>query len=91
MADIIVTPIEPERFEVTVREGGSSSEHDVTLSATDFERLGAGYPSPAELVLACFEFLLEREPKEAILRSFDVTVIGRYFPDFETSIRRAAP
>jgi hypothetical protein len=27
--------------------------------------------------------LLEREPKEAILRRFDVSVIGRYFPEFE--------
>jgi hypothetical protein len=39
-------------------------------------------------VRACFDFLLEREPKESILRSFDVTVIGRYFPEFETTIRR---
>jgi hypothetical protein len=30
-----------------------------------------------------FQFLLEREPKESILRRFDVTVISRYFPEFE--------
>ena len=31
--------------------------------------------------------LLEREPKESILGRFDVSVIGRYFPDFESAIR----
>jgi hypothetical protein len=35
---------------------------------------------------ATFAFLLEREPKESILSSFDVSVIGRYFPGFEREI-----
>jgi hypothetical protein len=35
-----------------------------------------------------FEFLLAREPKESILRSFDLPVIGRYFPEFVRVIRR---
>lgn len=34
------------------------------------------------------KFLLEREPKEAILRSFDLTVIGRYFPEYERQIAK---
>jgi hypothetical protein len=33
-----------------------------------------------------FAFLLEREPKESIMREFDLTVIARYFPDFEQEI-----
>jgi hypothetical protein len=35
-----------------------------------------------------FLFLLEREPKESILRSFDLTVISRYFPEYEREITR---
>jgi hypothetical protein len=35
------------------------------------------------LVEASFDFLLEREPQESILREFDLIVIGRYFPDYE--------
>jgi hypothetical protein len=58
------------------------------VSEADLARLGAGYASPEELLRACFAFLLEREPKESILRSFDVDVIGRYFPEFEDEIRR---
>ena len=40
------------------------------------------------MVRRSFEFLLEREPPESILRSFDLTVIGRYFPDYERVIHR---
>ena len=89
MAEITVTPLDPERFRVVVAEGSSSTEHEVTASAGDLRRLGDGYGSPEAFVRACFEFLLEREPKESILRSFDVRVIGRYFPEFEAEIRLA--
>lgn len=90
MAQIDVQPrgTEPSgwRFRVTVRDGGSSTEHDVTLSAADHERLGQGR-SPEELVRASFAFLLEREPKESILPRFDLAVIGSYFPEYERVIR----
>ena len=33
-----------------------------------------------------FHFLLDREPKELILQRFDVTVISRYFPEFEREL-----
>jgi hypothetical protein len=88
MAEIDVSPLGAGRFRVRVAEGASSTEHEVVVAAQDLERLGVGYPSPEAFVRACFEFLLEREPKESILRTFDVTVIGRYFPEFEARIRR---
>jgi len=31
-------------------------------------------------------FLLDREPKESILEHFDVTVISRYFREFEQEL-----
>lgn len=34
-----------------------------------------------------FRFLLEREPNTSILSSFDLPVIGRYFPEYEREIR----
>ncbi|MBL7183234.1 MAG: hypothetical protein ISS50_02165, partial [Anaerolineae bacterium] len=42
--------------------------------------------SPEDLVAESFRFLLEREPKESILRSFDLMVIGRYFPEYRREI-----
>ena len=45
-----------------------------------------GKASPERVVEAAFEFLLDREPKESILRSFDVNLISGYFPAFDSEI-----
>lgn len=74
-------------FQVTVAEGRSESRHRVTLKEADYERLTGGGASPEALVTESFRFLLEREPKESILRSFDLTAIGRYFPEYERQIK----
>ena len=71
---------------VTVTEGGSKTTHEVALARVDYERLAGGRGSPEELVLRSFEFLLEREPKESILRRFELPVIGRYFPEYAGDI-----
>lgn len=73
-------------FDVEVRDGSGSSRHRVTCARTDLERLAGPRETDEDFVRRCFEFLLAREPKEAILRSFDVSVIGRYFPEFEDTI-----
>jgi hypothetical protein len=74
--------------QVTVSERGSETRHHVTLRKADYERLSGGKVSPEALVTESFRFLLEREPKESILRSFDLTVIGRYFPEYERQITK---
>ena len=51
------------------------------------ERLVGKGENTEELVRLSFEFLLEREAKESILREFDITVIGRYFPEYEDELR----
>lgn len=73
-------------FQVTVGEGGGATHHRVTLRKADYERLAGGQTSPEALVTESFRFLLERESKESILGSFDLTVIGRYFPEYEREI-----
>ena len=44
--------------------------------------------TPEALVAESFRFLLEREPPESILRSFELPIIGRYFADYAEEIRR---
>lgn len=91
MAEVRVersTTGDPYEFSVRVFDGESETQHRVTLSEHDYARLGTGYASAEELVHACLAFLLAREPKEQILRQFDVNVIPRYFPEFENEIRR---
>jgi hypothetical protein len=74
------------RFEVQVDE----TRFVVTLSAADWERLGGGYESPESFVRACFVFLLEREAASQIFRSFDISQISTYFPEFEAEIAARA-
>jgi hypothetical protein len=73
-------------FTVTVRDGGSDTTHQVTVTDGDYRRMGERFDSYEDFVRACFEFLLEREPKESILPTFDVAEIARYFPEFEGTI-----
>jgi len=70
------------RCTVDVSTGGSTSHHIVRVAANDLERWGRGR-SVDELVRASFDFLLAREPKESILKVFDLAVIKRYFPDYD--------
>jgi hypothetical protein len=67
--------------------GGSSTSHEVRVTPADLERFAPGADDPADLVRRSFRFLLAREPKESILRSFDLPVITRYFPEYEREIR----
>lgn len=73
---------------VTVAEGGSQTDHEVTVSSSELERLAPAKGEPARLVEASFRYLLEREPKESILRRFPLSEIERYFPDYADEIRR---
>jgi hypothetical protein len=71
----------------SVGEGSEATHHDVRVSSADLERLSPAASEPDRLVRESFGFLLEREPKESILRTFALPEIGRYFPDYEGVIR----
>ncbi len=75
-------------FEVTVTDGDGQTTHRVAVTLETYERLTGHVCPPEELVRRSFEFLLEREPKESILREFDIIVISRYFPDYERELRK---
>ena len=70
---------------VTLREGGIDiSRHRVRVWAPDLARSAPGSTEPEDLVKASFAFLLVREAPEMILRSFDLTDIARYFPEYDS-------
>jgi 2-polyprenyl-6-methoxyphenol hydroxylase-like FAD-dependent oxidoreductase len=54
---------------------------DAAHTTTPHLASGASIAIEDSIVLA-----LDREPKESILRRFDVTVISRYFPEFEREL-----
>jgi hypothetical protein len=71
---------------VRIREGPFATEHRVTVAPGDLARLDPGAVDPERLIRAAFAFLLEREPASSILRSFDLPVIGNYFPAWEVDV-----
>jgi hypothetical protein len=72
-------------FKVSVVDGKRPTFHTVRVEVGFSKRM---FSNPEKLVKETFLFLLEHEPKEAILSSFDIpeTVI-RYFPNFERELR----
>lgn len=75
-------------FEAVVRDGNGESRHRVMMSDAKGKQLTAGKHTPERCVEAAFHFLLDREPKESILARFDISVISRYFPEFEQELPR---
>ena len=72
-------------FEVKVSNGNSTT-HRVNLTREYYEHLALTDTNPSNLVEGSFRFLLEREPKEMILRTFDLKIISHYFPEYERRI-----
>lgn len=66
------------------------THHVVTVTEEDVKRWGrgAGRAAVEDLVTRSFEFLLEREPATSILRTFDLSVIRRYFPEYDSKFSR---
>ena len=75
--------------EVAVERGGRRTDHTVTVSPAALARWarGSAQQDVEDLVRRTFEFLLEREPPSSILRSFDLSVIENYFPEYDELFR----
>ena len=71
---------------VTVTDRAGSREFEVGVTRIELARFAPGATDPTDLVRRSFVFLLAREPKESILRSFDLSLIVRYFPEYEREI-----
>jgi hypothetical protein len=76
--------------EVGVEHAGQRTRHVVTVSRGDLERWADGTERKdvESLVARSFDFLLEREPPRAILASFDLSLIQRYFPEYDRAFSR---
>jgi hypothetical protein len=86
VARIVEVTVAPDQSgwtcQVKIEEDGRTvSDHTVTVTASDVERLAPG-STVEDLVKRSFEFLLEREPPRSILPRFSLPDIERYFPDY---------
>lgn len=88
---VSVNPEGDRRFRVEVEGSGANTVYAVEIPEGLAEQLGWGDGPEADLVRASFDFLLEREPPGSILRQFSLEVIGGYFPEYQTEMRRRSP
>jgi hypothetical protein len=86
--EIRVTAQGDDTYAIGLYEGRSHTRHIVTVDPTFADDLTTGRVDTETLLRRSFEFLLEHEPKEAILARFDLQVIARYFPRYEAEMRR---
>ncbi len=75
-----------DTYEVSV-SGKMPTTHLVTVDPDYATHLTGGRTPVEHLVSRSFDFLLQREPNTSILRSFNLKVIGQYFPEYENVIR----
>lgn len=75
-------------YRVLVKGEASQTSHLVKLSNEEFEQYKGSRAKPEELIKDAFNFLLEREPKESILKEFNLSVIEQYFPEFKETITK---
>lgn len=85
MHNIDIKPLAAHNFEVRI-QGRSTTTHIVSVRPGYAEKLVNGRVPTEILIRKSFEFLLERESNTSILRSFDLSVIARYFPEYEREI-----
>ena len=83
MSDIAVTGLGDHRFGVDVTDGGTTTSHRVTVPATLIERWDLTEADEQAAVRESLLFLLEREPASSIMSEFSLTVISRYFPEYD--------
>lgn len=83
---IDVRKLDDTTFEVTVTQR-STTRHTVSVSPAYATQLTEGRCSTEQLIVRSFDFLLERESNTSILGRFDLPVIGRYFPEYERTIK----
>ena len=75
------------RCSVTVGDDAAATEHVVEVDRATLDDLAPG-ATPEELVRESFVYLLEREPRESIMRAFELPIIARFFGDYPDEVSR---
>ncbi len=82
-----ITKVDDTTFKIAV-DGRRQTTHRVTVNPAYYQKLTGGNVTPEVLIEKSFEFLLERESNTDILSAFDLPLIGKYFPEYEETLRK---
>ena len=75
-------------FIVEVGENSDIIGYRVRVDREYWEKLTNEKRKPEELVRSSFLFLLQKEAKTSILKSFNLHEISYYFPEYEDEMKR---
>jgi len=89
-AQIEVEQIGESEFQVRVMEGDSETSHRVTMKTDDYEQIAGEKAEPAQLVRRAIEMLFARERGKPIPPQCDLTIIARFFAQFERAKKHAS-
>ena len=84
---ISVETIDNNSFKVSVTKN-SSTVHIVLLNDRFHLDVSNNKLTKTELITKSFEFLLERESNQSILKKFNLEVISQYFPEYFDEIKK---
>ena len=84
---ISVEVIDSNLFKVSVIND-SSTEHVVLLNDSFHQDVTNNKLTKTKLITKSFEFLLERESNQSILKKFNLQVISQYFPEYIDEIKK---
>ena len=78
------------RCEVSVDQAGERTHHMVMVRPADLANWASGTQAQdvEDLVARSFDFLLEREQPSSVLAAFELSVIQRYFPEYDRIFAR---
>lgn len=85
MHQISIVTIDETHYEVSI-QAHTPTTHVVTVLPEYANKLNAN--NIEVLLKESFAFLLARESNTSILRSFELGVISRYFPEYEAEITK---
>ena len=81
----MITELSKDKFEITVK-ADQLTKHVVSVTDQMLLNLTNNKISKEELLNFSFNFLLDREPNTSILSKFDIIVISKYFPEFNSKV-----
>ena len=84
---INVETIDNNTFKVSVTKN-ASTVHIVLLNDRFHLDVSNNKLTKTELITKSFEFLLERESNQSILKKFNLEVISQYFPEYFDEIKK---
>ena len=84
--ELLINELSDKKFEVIIY-ADQQTIHKVFISNQTYLDLTSKKISKKELVKFSFEFLLKRESNTAILSSFDLIQISKYFPEYFMELR----